>query len=60
MPQRAFELLRELPLFAPLPLGTVENVSLRLTQIEVAAGHEVIREGEPGERFYVIAEGNST
>ena len=58
VPQRAFELLRALPLFAPLPLGTVENVSLRLTEIEVPAGHDVIREGEPGERFYVIAEGD--
>ena len=34
------------------------RTSLRLTEIEVAAGHEVIREGEPGERFYVIAEGD--
>jgi MFS family permease len=58
VPQRAFELLRGLQLFAPLPLGTVENVSLRLTELEVPAGQTVIREGEPGERFYVIAEGH--
>lgn len=57
VPERAFQLLRGLQLFAPLPLGTVENVSLRLTEIEVPAGETVIREGEFGERFYVIAEG---
>jgi len=45
------------PLFAPLSLGTLENVSRRLDEVEVSAGHAVVREGEPGERFYVIAEG---
>jgi CRP-like cAMP-binding protein len=57
VPERAFALLRSLPLFAPLPLGTVENVSRRLTVIEVGAGDAIVREGERGERFFVIAEG---
>ena len=57
IPEAAFALLRSVPLFAPLSLGTLENVSRRLAEVEVSAGHAVVREGEPGERFYVIAEG---
>ncbi len=57
IPEEAFTLLRRIPLFAPLPLGTLENVSRRLAEVEVSAGYAVVREGEPGERFYVIAEG---
>jgi MFS family permease len=57
VPQRAFELLRSLPLFAPLPLCTVESVCCRVTEIECGAGEAIVREGETGERFFVIAEG---
>jgi MFS family permease len=57
VPERAFALLRRVPLFAPLPLGTLENVARRLTEITVQSGDEIVREGEPGERLYVIAEG---
>ena len=57
VPEGAFTLLRSVPLFAPLPLGTVENVSRRLTRMEVRSGEAVVREGEPGERFYLIAHG---
>lgn len=57
VPERAFALLRSLSLFAPLPLGTIENVARRLTEMVVRAGDEIVREGEPGGRLYVIAEG---
>ncbi|HET8823257.1 MAG TPA: cyclic nucleotide-binding domain-containing protein, partial [Thermoleophilaceae bacterium] len=57
IPEDAFALLRSVPIFAPLSLATLENVSRRLTEIDVRAGHAIVREGEPGDRFYVIAEG---
>jgi MFS family permease len=57
VPKRAFELLRSVPLFAPLPLCTVESVCCRVTTIECGAGDAIVREGERGERFFVIAEG---
>jgi hypothetical protein len=57
IPERAFALLRSVPLFAPLSIGALENVSRRLAEVEVPAGRAVVREGEPGDRFYVIAEG---
>jgi MFS family permease len=58
IPEHAFALLRRVPLFAPLPIGTLENVARRLGELEVPAGQAVVREGEPGDRFYVIAEGD--
>jgi MFS family permease len=57
IPEHAFALLRRVPLFAPLPIGTLENLSQRLAEVEVPAGQAVVREGELGDRFYVIAEG---
>jgi MFS family permease len=57
VPKRAFELLRSVPLFAPLPLCTVETVCCRVTAIECGPGDAIVREGERGESFFVIAEG---
>jgi hypothetical protein len=38
-------LLRSVPLFAPLPLGMIENLSRRLIPVEAKAGTPVVREG---------------
>jgi MFS family permease len=60
VPERQFALLRSLPLFAPLALATVENLASRLIPVTVASGQQVIRQGDHGDRFYVIAEGRVT
>jgi hypothetical protein len=57
IPERGFALIRSVPLFAPLSIGTLENLSRRLVEMEVPAGRAVVREGEPGDRFYVVAQG---
>jgi MFS family permease len=57
VPERPFKALRAVEMFAPLPLATIENVSRRVDAIEVHAGETVIREGEYGDRFYVVADG---
>ena len=57
VPEEAFQLLRRVPIFAPLPLGTVEGLAHRLQGIDLPARTVVIREGEPGERFYLIEHG---
>jgi MFS family permease len=57
IPERQFALLRSCSLFAPLPLATVENLAARLVPVAVAEGQEVIRQGDMGDRFYVIAQG---
>jgi MFS family permease len=58
IPEDAFALLRRVPMFAPLAIGTLENLSRRLVEKDVAAGAVVIREGEPGDRVYLVAKGD--
>ncbi len=53
------ELLRQLPLFAPLELKSLELVARRLVRVEVTTGEVVIREGDEGDRFYVIQSGRA-
>ncbi len=51
-------LLRSVPLFAPLVRPLVEMLAGRLTRVEVPAGTVVVREGDPGDLFFVIESGN--
>ncbi len=59
VPERQLELLRALPLFAPLPPPELERLAHALVPVEVAAGTAVVTEGEPGDRFYVIDAGRA-
>ena len=56
-PIRELELLRRTALFRPLPIPQLEAVARRVGWVTVPAGHVIIREGEPGDRFYVLASG---
>ena len=50
-------MLAALPIFAPLPLQTVERLASQLVETRLPAGTLVLRKGDPGDRFYVIADG---
>jgi MFS family permease len=50
-------LLRTMPLFAPLPPPTLESLARALEPLSVPTGVDVIRQGDDGDRFYVIADG---
>jgi hypothetical protein len=50
-------LLRTMPLFASLPPPTLDALARSLEFVAVPAGTELIREGDSGDRFYVIADG---
>ena len=50
-------LLRRLAIFAPLPPPAMERIMANLVRLDVPAGATVIREGDEGDRFYVIVEG---
>jgi MFS family permease len=57
VPQERIDALRRIPIFAPLPLRTVELVATRLDRVELAAGADLFRRGDEGDRFYVVADG---
>jgi len=57
VPERELRALRAVDLFAPLPLATVETLAVRAAAQVVFAGEPVLRVGEVGSRFYVVADG---
>ncbi len=57
VPVERLELLRANPIFAPLPPSTVEQLAHALEDVRAPAGEEIVRQGEPGERFYLVKDG---
>jgi MFS family permease len=57
VPVERLDLLRANPIFAPLPGSTLEQVAASLEEARVPAGEEIVRQGEPGDRFYLIKDG---
>ncbi|CAN5694952.1 hypothetical protein BH18ACT11_BH18ACT11_16910 [soil metagenome] len=60
VPEARLALLRSLPIFAPLSAPAVERVGSRLIPTDVASGTEIVRQGDPGDRFYIIERGGVT
>jgi predicted MFS family arabinose efflux permease len=56
-PLARVELLRAIPIFAPLPAPALERTASRLVPVHASAGTEIIRTGEPGDRFYIVESG---
>jgi MFS family permease len=56
-PARGLELLRRIPLFRPLPPATLEQLASELVPLHVPADEAVVRQGEHGDRFYIVASG---
>lgn len=61
MPQPRPEagLLRRVPVFAPLPVVVIEQLALDVEPHSYRDGEVVMREGDPGDRFYVVTEGSA-
>jgi MFS family permease len=55
--EREFGLVRRIPIFAPLPVAMLENLALRLTERRYGASATIVEQGEPGDAFFVIADG---
>jgi MFS family permease len=56
-PTRELELLRAIPLFKPMPAPAIDQLASSLFPVHVSAGSAIVRQGDPGDRFYVIASG---
>ncbi|MDX6552453.1 MAG: hypothetical protein QOH74_941 [Gaiellales bacterium] len=57
LPLVELNLLRRLPLFSPLPGPALATLARSLKPVDVPAGSVLMREGEPGDLFYAIADG---
>ena len=58
VPEAEIDLLRRIPIFSPLPPAAIERLAASLESLRVPAGAEVIRQGDEGDRFYVLRDGS--
>jgi MFS family permease len=49
--------LTSVPIFAPMPGASLEHLAGRLVPLRLDPGNVVVREGDAGDRFYIVAEG---
>ena len=56
-PPEDTELLRRIPIFAPMPTASVELLARGVGRRRVAAGETILREGEDSHHFFVIESG---
>jgi len=59
VPERELAILRGVPMLAPLPMTIVEQVAGDIAIRSYADGEPIIRQGEVGDRFYIIASGRA-
>jgi MFS family permease len=57
VPVERLRLLARIPIFAPLPAPVLEHLAGSLEPTSLGPDEIVVRQGEPGERFFVVAEG---
>ena len=57
VPQVEIQLLRSISIFAALPAPSLEGIARDLTALTVSQGTVVIKEGDRGDCYYAIAEG---
>ncbi len=51
------DLLRGIPMLAPLPERIIERLARALVTVELKPGETAVREGDEGDRFYVVESG---
>jgi hypothetical protein len=52
-------LVRALPMFAPLPAPALERILASLQRVDLPAGETLMREGDPGDRCFILAAGDA-
>jgi MFS family permease len=59
IPEGELILLRGVPMLASLPMTVLEQVAGDAAPVSFAAGETIIRQGEVGDRFYILASGRA-
>jgi quercetin dioxygenase-like cupin family protein len=54
---REVALLRSIPMFAPLGVPAIERLATAMVPVHAHPGSEVVRQGEPGDHFFIITDG---
>jgi MFS family permease len=57
IPAEQLDLLRRNQIFAPLPPPTLERLAESLEEVPIERGRVVVRQGETGDRFYLVRDG---
>ena len=57
VPVREVALLRGIPLFEPLAPPVLERLALHLEPVAFGTGQTIIRQGDAGDRLYIVASG---
>ena len=57
LPTRELAVVRAVPMFSALRPAILESLARHLESIVAPAGTVVIREGDPGDRFYIVEAG---
>jgi Cyclic nucleotide-binding domain len=57
IPERELEMLRSVDLFDSLPAHAIEGIADRMKRVQVPGGAVILREGETGDRFYIVEDG---
>lgn len=57
VPERQLELLRDSPIFSPLPPATLEALALRLERRSVGTGEVVFTQGDAGDEYSFVNSG---
>jgi hypothetical protein len=57
VPTVAIALLRSLVIFRVLPVPAIEGVAQNATDVTASTGEVIVRQGDPGDRYYAIADG---
>lgn len=56
-PVAGLRILASVPIFTPLPGMALEHLAGRLIPLRLDPGTVIVREGDAGDRFYIVAEG---
>ena len=54
---REVALLRSIPMFAPLGAPAIERLAAAMVPVHAHTGSAVVRQGDPGDHFYIITDG---